>query len=1743
MAEATELTRKRGHVKSKLTRFIKFLNDCDNEQKIQEIPSRLEKIQTIWKDFDDIQVCLEDLAGPDCELESDERDDFENKFHSSIARATKMISTLQANYIQQEPRAQALNAPIQIIQANKTRLPTIDIPKFDGSWEKWLPFRDTFTSMVHNNQTLPTIDKLHYLRWALVGDAHKLIDSLEITAENYATAWDMVSKRYKNDKTIIQHHVQALIDFPCITKESHIALRQLADTVQQHIRTLKRLRQPTDQWDTILIQLFIPKLDSHTRREWESERADKEALPTMDDFTTFLDTRCSFLEALTRTSTLNIAKNAQGHSKQQASKQSNQVQAHVSAENLTCPVCQNTHKLYECIIFRNMTPQTRLDKVKGCKLCYNCLKPFHGKKCTYGSCKKCHKYHNTLLHIDKVADSNASSVNPEANTSIAKQNAAPVTAERIDRDASVKDNIQSATNSLSAHYNRNSFLHVLLSTAIIHMRDCSGKLYECRALLDSGSQPNFMSQELCELLKLPQQNTNSKIEGVNSVSSTSQRKTTTTIYSRFNNYRESLSFLVVDKVTNVMPAIPVDVNSFQIPANIKLADPTFHVPGKVDLIIGSEVFWRLLCVGQIQLGKAKPIFQKTKLGWIVSGTANPSYQTCHAAHCHLTRQTTLQNQLEGFWRLEEIQPKRHLTPEEQSCEEHFNKTHTRDGDGRFIVELPLRENYTQLGDSYDAAKRRLFGMERKLARQPALREQYNSFMREYIALGHMKAISNTVDASPGVRDDNPTYYLPHHAVIKPDGDSSRLRVVFDASAKTTSGLSLNDVQMIGPTIQQDLFNIVTRFRKYAYTMAADISKMYRQVKVKAEQCRLQRIVWRFSPEEEIQTYELQTVTYGEACSAFLAIRSLNEIAKELQHRFPKAAEIITRDFYVDDLLTGDDDINSLSQLKEEITTILQAAKFELHKWKANHSSLIETGENKAVLQLSRDTKILGQLWDTQADTFGYTAQSSEQLSKPTKRHVLSCIAQLFDPLGLLGPVITRAKIIMQQLWQIQLGWDESLPTQLHTEWTKWYAKIKHLNQLKIPRRILCDAPTRIELHGFCDASERAYGACLYIRSTDLAGQHHTRLLCAKSRVAPLKIISLPRLELCGALLLSQLYQKTIEFLSMDFDDIYFWSDSTIALSWIAGDPSRWSVFVANRTSEIQRLSTPGRWYHVRSELNPADALSRGIDPDEIPNHKLWWSGPSFLQKDYYEILSNSPSLLPMERLPETKKQVVCLATTQEDDLKFINSFSSLSKLKRIVAYCLRFAHNAKQKPTKNGSKVSGPLRVEEFKRSMQVILMLVQKQEFQEEISQLSRRREIPSKSKVISLRPYLDNDGLLRVGGRLRNTQLDYDQKHPIILPRRHHITDLIIREEHLKNLHVGTQALLSIIRARYWPVHGKNVIRRVLHKCIVCCRARAAPVEQLMGDLPSSRVVPSPPFSKSGVDYAGPFNIKISRNKTGKAYLCVFVCFVTKAVHLEIVSDLSTPAFLNALKRFIARRGKCISIHSDNGTNFVGANRALKEMYRLINENTPKIHDHLAEQEIQWHFLPPRSPHMGGLWESAVKSCKTHLTRIIGLTPLSFEELSTVVIQVEAILNSRPLTATSTDPNDLDALTPGHFLIGRPLVSIAGPDLTDVKINRLTRYQLLERMKQSFWKRWSAEYLTQLQQRHKWREIRNNVQKGTMVVLRDQNAPPMSWALGRILNTHPGPDGLVRVVDVQTNTGVYQRPLNKICVLPIDA
>ncbi|XP_076660148.1 uncharacterized protein LOC143363455 [Halictus rubicundus] len=394
-------------------------------------------------------------------------------------------------------------------------------------------------------------------------------------------------------------------------------------------------------------------------------------------------------------------------------------------------------------------------------------------------------------------------------------------------------------------------------------------------------------------------------------------------------------------------------------------------------------------------------------------------------------------------------------------------------------------------------------------------------------------------------------------------------------------------------------------------------------------------------------------------------------------------------------------------------------------------------------------------------------------------------------------------------------------------------------------------------------------------------------------------------------------------------------------------------------------------------------------------------------------------------------------------------------------------------------------------------------------------------------------SDGILRVGGRLSRSELPYNARHPMLLPKGHSVTRLIITDYHIKNFHAGIQSTLNALRHKFWIPNGKGIIRKIIHGCVTCFKAKPPVVEYKMGDLPNDRVTFTRPFKISGVDFCGPIFIKekTQRNRNRVTiYLAIFVCFCTKAIHIEIVGDLTTNAFLATLRRFFARRGISSDIYSDNATNFAGASRELKEIYAFFKSKTTNdtISTTLANEGINWHFIPPRSPHFGGLWDAAVRRTKHHLVRTIGNTLLSYEGLLTFINQIEAILNSRPITPLSTDPNDLQALTPGHFIVGEPLTSVPDYDFTETPVGRLSSWQHIQLMREHFWKRWAKDYLQEQIARKKWFKQRaTSIAVGVLVIIREDDAPPLQWPLGRITAVHPGQDGVIRVVTVKTIHG----------------
>lgn len=1603
--------------------------------------------------------------------------------------------------------APAFNPPQQPAPVNN--LPPhlhVPLPTFDGNLENWYSFKCMFQTIMGRYPNESPAIKLYHLKNALIGSAAGKIDQDVINNNDYSAAWKMLEDAYEDERLIIDTHIDALLSLPKMTNENGEELRKLIDTCIKHVDALKNRELPVEGLaEMILTNLIAKRLDKETRKLWESQLSQEE-LPSYVEMIDYLRERVRILQKMTGYADQRTSNTAKQKTK---SDQKIQPARNFVQSKEVCHCCNGDHLIYKCGQFKELNVSSRYAKVKQAGLCFNCLRRGHRTvDCNSDKfCKSCKRKHHSLLHDEKSSSAHKSDGFPSDQTAKPEEH----------QEVAVQAGSVNCATSLMLKQ------QVLLSTAEVLVAGSGNVSLPCRVLLDSGSDSNLISEAFAKQLDLSMESINLPISGLNNAETRVKYKLRTKISSRVNPFNAILDFLVVPTITSNLPMIKVDIRSWSIPTSVDLADPSFHVPKEIQMIIGAELFFTLVKNGRIKLADGNPMLVETDLGWIVSGPVKGHPSGPQGSICHLNlREEQINRTLVKFWELETVQEASPLTSREQAIEKHFQLTHFRDDSGRYTVRLPFNDNKSQLGDSLNIARNRFDRLLRSFCDEKK-KTRYTEFMSEYQALGHMvEVFDNPVDF----------YFLPHHAVYKESSTTTKIRVVFDASAKTTSGHSLNDALDVGPTVQKDLITILLRFCCFPVVLTADIPKMYRQVQIHEDDRKYQRILW-LSSKNEIGTFELTTVTYGCSSAPYLATRALMQLAKDEASELPVAAKVIEENSYIDDFLTGGNTDEEVIEIYEQLTEMLRRGGFGVHKFCTNSeiirnripTELQEMQANFEDSDINSAIKTLGLIWNQHGDYFRFNVAPLDE-TVPTKRIVLSAVGQLFDPCGYLGPVITMAKMLMQDLWRLKLEWDDVLPDEQMKMWNDFRGQLPMVNNLQKKRCVVTGDAKGVELHGFADASLRAYGAVLYTRCISPDGTVEVNLVCSKSRVAPLKPMTIPRLELCGALLLARLVDKTISAMKIPFKSVTLHLDSQVVLCWLEKSPLALNQFVSNRVAEILELTQSYNWQYVRSEENPADLISRGVFPAELLTMEKWW-------KSSHVLWEHTPSYnegrihLNDNELPELKPAVVVAATVQKKPSIDMTRLSNFRRLQRAWAFVLRFINNVRTK-----TRDTSPLRAQEMADALHAVMKITQKDEFQDLFHALQNNDK--KRNRYSGLAPFVGTDGLIRVGGRLKYSSIPYDGKHQILLPEKHHVTVTLIRQLHEDNFHVGQRGLLSIVRERFWPVNAKMLIKRIISKCYVCSRNNPHPVTQYMGNLPNYRITPAPVFSNTGVDYAGPIYLKEAGRKTVvyKAYICVFVCMATKAIHLEVVSNLTAGNFIAALQRFISRRGIVANLYSDNGTTFVGANHELAALRQLFEDQATqrKLNDFCVSKGIQWHFIPPRSPHFGGIWEAGVKSAKYHLKRVVGETKLTFEEMSTFLTQCEAILNSRPLIPISNDPNDVE----------RPALSIPEPSYEEVKIGRLSRWQHVQLMKEHFWKRWSTEYLHQLQSRPKWNSGVTAITIGAMVVLKDENIPPHQWCIGRIVATHPGADGIVRVVTIKTPTSEFRRAVTKICLLP---
>ncbi|XP_006824596.1 uncharacterized protein LOC102806229, partial [Saccoglossus kowalevskii] len=949
-----------------------------------------------------------------------------------------------------------------------------------------------------------------------------------------------------------------------------------------------------------------------------------------------------------------------------------------------------------------------------------------------------------------------------------------------------------------------------------------------------------------------------------------------------------------------------------------------------------------------------------------------------------------------------------------------------------------------------------------------------------------------------VDEDDPLigHYIPHHGVKK-DSVTTPIRVVYDCSCKQGADYpSLNECLQAGPSLINDLPAILLRFRGNRIALTSDIEKAFLNVRLDIDDRKFTKFLWLTDvndPNSDFKVYRFKTVLFGAVCSPFI----LNSVIKthlENNNNIPTALNM-SNNIYVDDVIDGTDTEES------EANKLMDSGGFKLRAWSSNSQQVMDLAEKDNIHEPSKNVSILGIRWKIDGDVLTYNKAVKPILTElATKRDVVSYASSLYDPIGYLSPVLIKARLFIQLLWKLGFSWDEPLTTELTTQWIKIAENMRETRNITVKRQYFTenDPQSKVDVHAFADASSVGYGAIVYITN-----QRETAFVTAKTRVAPMTEIALPRLELMAALIASRLTKFVITALSGKFNinNCYLWSDSQIVLHWLNSD-KKLPIFVRNRVKEINEI-----YKYVPTLDNPADLLTRGITCAELINSNIWWNGPlwlntpnewptcemfditilhAVLERENRDLLSDSAFtetetnisrqreiVMDNDYNKEIESQEIGLHTVID-----ISRYNSIDKLLLVTAYVMRFISCVKKADTIN----TGLITADELKRAEHVWILNVQQQEFRDTIHEL-KTKHTKLGPIVQQLGLFIDEEDVLRCGSRIHNAPIEFVTKFPTLLPSNHELTKLIVLKAHSLILHGGVQSTVTQIRQQYWIPRIRQIVRSILRGCVTCRRVEGkAYANPVQAPLPSYRVNKLPAFTITGVDFTGFLLTKAPDGTRGKAYVCLFTCAVTRAIHLELVPDLSTRTLLHAFRRFAARRSLPSRMLSDNTSTYLSA---AEEIRALVD--TPEIREYLATHRVQWTFIP-------------------------------------VVTEIETVLNDRPLTYVSSNLDDNVGLTPNHLLHGRqvtalPYINVSDEEIYDPSYTQHEeindRYKHLSRLHVQFWTRWSTEYLTALRERHTTSGSKHNtIRVGEVVIIHSDIEKRLNWQLGTVTKLIYGND-----------------------------
>ena len=1552
-------------------------------------------------------------------------------------------------------------------------------------------------------------------------------------SEGFKGAWDLLLQRYGSTDKITQAWLNRINSWPNVQRSQ---LQEYVDDLKTCVDTLRSLGASSELDNRQAIMQILQKVPYGVREKWLHEnykiKNEQQRRATLDDVCRYLTKTAGAVSDPTYHALAEREESVPvSHTAFSTTTSRNElVQDHqpiIRRRSVQCFMCSDyNHILVRCPKFRSLSVPDRTTFVTDKKLCIKCFSPKHDvKSCAQPrKCRVCNEDHHTFLHVHTMEEK---------------------------RDPQTENSSYMADCSKTTPYLKSALPIVMVRVG--RAGDPSSKFIETYAMFDPCGTSTHCDEELRQRLQL--QIIDRETYNLTTLTEKGRSSVSDVVALQISDISGLMAPVHINRVT-VHESLNIDAQ--YIPTNeeirhwrhleeVELHENKNTSTKKVQLLIGNDMS-DLLCPLEVRKGnQGEPFAVRLPVGWAVTGSVNfaknksvSSFFTNKNRPVAATENTRDSEEFQKIWALDEHElddvkcnnrtDKILEIYEESICME----------DGKYSMRIPFESDSVKMPDNRIIAETRLQSLKRRLLKNPSLMEKYAEKMNELIAKGHAEIVTpEQMKGEPGRVN-----YIPHHPVIHP---RKKMRPVF-ACNTPYKGKSLNDHIPPCPDLSNNLGGVLIRFRQGPIAVRGDIDSMFHQVLVWEVDRDFLRFLWwkDGDPTKEVVTYRMRTHLFGGAWSPSAAMYALRKVAEENKREFSEeAVETVKEDFYVDDWLKAVFELDQTMceeraiELVNEIRTLLKRGGFIIRKWMSNCRPLLnslpetELAKELATLDLDHDNlpteRTLGVLWDAEVDAFVFSALSVEIVPE-TRRGILSLVSSVFDPMGFVTPYLLCAKLIIQNLCRCGLGWDDKIPEELMSQWKRWVGDLPKISEIRIPRCLVVpyQGIQSVGLHHFADASEKSYAAVSYLRVTHNDGTVRVSLLKANNRLAPLRGSTIPRLELAAAAEAARLHNYlTKEMTLLTTEPPVFWTDSMITLWYIMRSEKSYQRYVTNRLAIITEYSSPTQWRFVPSADNNADDASRGMTATNLLENDRWLNGPSFMAKTE-EHWPHQPEFKcqELESMAEVKKEKLIYVSLDSEPSfleELFGRYSSWHRLKKAVAWLARFAYFMQ---TKKKRMVKGPLKVSELRNAERLIIKEVQKREF-------------TSLASLKALWPKRESDGLVVVGGRLQNCHMSERAKHPWILPYKHHVTEIIIREYHILLGHCGVERVLAELLQKFWIVKARCCIKTVLKPCVTCARRCPPGTNQLMGPLPSVRITPGDvPFKSVGVDYFGPFIVKRGRTDH-KRYVCLFTCLKCRAVHLELCWSLDTDSCIQAILRFVARRGEPEEIHSDKGTNLTGAEAELKRALKELDQS--KIIAELRKQDIDWYFNTPKASWMGGIWERQIRTTRKVLKAVVGLQRLDEEGLSTFLCIAESIINGRPITKTSEDPADLSSLTPNHLLLMRSgsTLPLGAFDQNDLYRRRWRQVQYLADV---FWKRWTSEYVPLLQSRQKWVKDRPNMKKGELVILTDELSVRGQWPLGLVVDTYESKkakDGRVRSVSVKTQSGTYDRPVGKLCLL----